>query len=157
MNRQQAVIKKRRKELDARLKLQATSSRKRSNIKNRQESSVSPLDARTSPRDDLLPALLPDEILAVKPNVQVPKLLLTGANGSTRRKPNPLMAKSKRLKDIKRGAVRFRVLETDDGSLPPKSSQSSKRIREAWLLGRPGRFGIPYTPRRKIGSGFVRK
>ena len=64
---------------------------------------------------------------------------------------------SKPPKDIKRGGIKFRVLQVEKSVLPPKSSAASKALREQWLMGQRGSLGGVGVPRRKMGGGFVKK
>jgi U3 small nucleolar RNA-associated protein 16 len=45
---------------------------------------------------------------------------------------------SKRPKDVRRGPVFVRVLETQSSLLPPKTVSATRSIRETWLKGRKG-------------------
>ena len=108
---------------------------------------------------DPLPEFLPDEILAA-----VPEITSAPAPFNPQKRNDPIKNKlkvfnnrSKPPKRIKRGSTIIQVLEDDSGILPPKVSESSMSIRQAWLIGRRGTKGKEVIPRRKTGGGFVRK
>jgi hypothetical protein len=107
---------------------------------------------------DPLPEFLPDEVLAV-----VPEMPSAPISSSSQGRKAPVKSKlkiyhtiSKPPKDIRRGSAVIRVLETDAGVLPPKVSKTSMSLRESWLTGRSGFQGKGFVPRRKRGGGFVR-
>ena len=103
-----------------------------------------------------LPALLPKELLEGEPAPRplTPPMNISSVKPSTSNKLRLLQAKSKAPKDIQRGSLSIRVLETNQSLLPPKASKSSKNIRESWLAGR---RGSSFVRRKKQGGGFVRK
>lgn len=168
--RQQADKKKRRKERDSLLKTQAESSKKKRNDELDLRARFSTQDTTsesvtmtgyeppkqvTSSRGASLPALLPKELLEGEPAPRplTPPMNISSVKPSTSNKLR-LQAKSKAPKDMQRGSLRIRVLETDQSLLPPKASKSSKAIRESWLAGR---RGSSFVRRKKQGGGFVRK
>lgn len=102
-----------------------------------------------------LPNMLPDEILAAKPYVRPTQSVKAGSQKQTSNKHILFRAEVKRPKDIQRGGVRVRVLETNNPKLPPKSSKNAKAVRESWLVGRSGKGGV--IERRKMGSSFLRR
>lgn len=104
-----------------------------------------------------LPLLLPKEILAAEPVIHAPLPPLSKSKLAMSQKRKFLDPEPKPPKDIKRGNVNIRVLEDHRSSLPPKSSQTSKALRESWLTGRPGFKGAIQVPRKKPNGGFVRK
>ena len=97
-----------------------------------------------------LPAFLPDELLAAEPIIQQPQLLLP-INTHVKSKKTKLSEKrEKGPKDVRRGNTIIRVFQAQESMLPPKSSSTSKSVREEWLLGR-------RVPRRKTTGSFIRK
>lgn len=174
--RQEAADKKKRKERDAQLKLQAKSARKKrealandsqgKRVDSEEESSVGLNDnghvgakvTKWSSKDPL-PALLSDDVLTMEPTTRppTPPRELTASNTLINRKRKFLDSEPKPPKDVKRGPVSVRVLENNRAILPPKASKASKALRESWLTGCRGPNGIAVVRRRKIGGGFVRK
>lgn len=100
-----------------------------------------------------LPDLLPDDILAAEPFVRPPTPPRRGQ--SSRRHIH--FASQRGPKDLQRGGVRVRVLETNNPRLPPKVSKTGRSVRESWLKGRLGRGGVPTFERPKVGGGFLRR
>lgn len=179
-SRKEAAKKQKRKERDARLNLQAKSSRKRGIIeadqpktslksKNNVTENV-PVRDEGHPQvpqspDTSLPTFLPESILLAEPPIPLPNLP-SNMSSSKKAPKNTLAGKRKLLdrinkppKDVKHGSRTIRVLKVDGGGLPPRASQQSKALREAWLAGcRGGSLGERGSvPRRKVGGGFVRK
>ena len=112
------------------------------------EGQIPQVKARSSGKVPL-PLLLPQEILEAEPIIQAPsnpssnnKLII-----SQKRKLHDL--EQKPPKDLKRDNAIVRVLPDTWSALPPRSSKTSKMLRESWLTGR----GIL---RRKSSSSFVR-
>lgn len=103
-----------------------------------------------------LPALLPKELLEEEPIVRppTPPVNISSNRLSKGSKLKLLHKNSEPPKDIHRGMLSIRVLETNRSLLPPKVSKNSKIIRESWLAGR---RGSSFVPRKKLGGGFVRK
>ncbi|KAL8644993.1 MAG: hypothetical protein Q9210_006959 [Variospora velana] len=162
---QRAAGKQRRRERDKLLKLQAKTTKKDAiPTKSVMEDSSSPSspgspnEAKWSSRD-ALPALLPDEILAVEPirRFPTPPPEPVLAKAPINKRQRFLEESSKTPKDVKKGSVRIRILEDQKVILPPKVSKRSQSIRESWLVGRQGAQGIATVERRKMGSGFVRR
>lgn len=106
-----------------------------------------------------LPALLPDEILAIEPATNPPRPLSAPQNleSTNPRKRKFADADPKPIKDIRRGAVRVRVLEDLKATLPPRSSKASQMLRERWLAGHRKGNDTGTSRRVKVGAGFVRK
>lgn len=176
MFRQEAITKEQRKARDTKLKEQAkTANRRKSNhwealteneLDNASELSKgtvpSQQNASTYPRftsKGPLPALLPDEILAIEPAAHrpTPPIDPEARLVSVTKKRKFLDADPKPPKDVKRGSVNVRVLEVQRQLLPPRASKTSKALKEAWLAGRRGPGGAGLVQRRKLGGGFVRK
>lgn len=176
IERKEAATKQKRKMRDARLNLQAKSSRKRGIIEADQ-TKTSPksknvavenvpihdevnLKAPLSP-DTSLPTFLPESILLAEPPSPLPKppSTLSNSNKTLTTKSRLLDLATKTPKDVKHGSRTIRVLEVGGSRLPPRVSQKSKALREAWLAGRQrGSLGEGgFVPRRKVGGGFVRK
>ncbi|KAL8727881.1 MAG: hypothetical protein Q9166_005758 [cf. Caloplaca sp. 2 TL-2023] len=116
-------------------------------------------DQRKISSKDLLPALLPDDVLAAEPMVRMPTPSsqhdITKAMVNTKRRF--FEQTSKPPKDIQRGNFKIRVLDDRKSVLPPKVSKNSQIIRESWLAGRLGSKGMVVMQRRKMGTGFVRR
>ena len=104
-----------------------------------------------------LPALLPDELLATEPVTQSPQVMLPTSRHATSKKRKLLGEEQGGPKDIKRGNRIVRVLQTQQTTLPPQSSATSKSTREKWLLGQRGFLGAASVPRRKPSGGFTRR
>ncbi|KAH0544898.1 hypothetical protein FGG08_000978 [Glutinoglossum americanum] len=169
LEKQEVDARKKRKERDARLKEQAASSRRNKKRKFRElEEDEASIVVRggpvlTKPGDRSftksgLPALLPDEVLLAEPALRPPTPPLE-RNG---RKQSQLVGKHKIFRerpprDVRRGPVRVRVLESANEFLPPKVRKASSSIKQRWLAGRPGRNGHPQIERRKVGGGFLRR
>lgn len=174
-SRQKAEEKRKRRERDQRLKIQAKNSKKISqntstDDKPKLETPISPdtlvgsVNVQGSPDQvDSKPTvkgplslLLPDELLNAEPIIRPPALPPNAppSLSTVARRRKLLERDSKPPKDIQRGALKVRVLSSDQGYLPPKASKESKTLRESWLTGHRGpRGGIE---RRKIGGRFVR-
>jgi U3 small nucleolar RNA-associated protein 16 len=101
-----------------------------------------------------LPALLPDEILAAEPAIRppTPPPIVTTV---IPKKHKFIDADPKPPKDVKKGAVKVRVLEDNKSALPPRASKASKHLKESWLAGQQGRKDSA-AKRRKPGGGFLR-
>lgn len=170
------MTKEKRKARDSRLKHQAKSASKRK-ISHRDTLPESELKAAPersngtasnqhkasaysrSTTKGTLPALLPDELLAIEPAVRppTPPTEPEARLVSIPKKRKFLDADPKPPKDVKRGPVNVRVLESQRQFLPPRASKTSKALKEAWLFGRRGPGGAVVIQRRKLGGGFVRK
>ena len=172
--RQKAVQKRKRQERDEKLRTQANIAKKHrvasisppleEDVRHEHsEHSISDQEGELSDQDNLkrnwsgkgpLPSLLPDEILAAEPVTRLP----TPPSEHSRtinissKKTKFLEPDTKPPADVDMGPVCVRVLEVNRGTLPPKASKSSKKIRESWLVGRNASM-----QRRKIGGGFTRR
>ena len=174
--RQEATIKEKRKARDSRLKEQAKSASKRRKIHRETLPESDPENASKGSTGSVsnqpkastysrmtgrsaLPALLPDEILAIDPAARRPPPLKEPEARlvSVSKKRKFVDADPKPPKDVQRGPVRVRVLEPQRQLLPPRASKTSKALKEAWLVGRRGAGGAVVVQRRKLGGGFVRK
>lgn len=174
--RQEATTKEKRKARDSRLKEQAKSASKRRKIHRETLPESNPENASERPTGSVsnqpkasigsrmngrsaLPALLPDEILAIEPAARppTPPKEQEARLMSVSKKRKFLDADPKPPKDVKRGPVTVRVLEAQRQLLPPRASKTSKALKEAWLVGRRGAGGAAVVQRRKLGGGFVRK
>ncbi|KAL8828762.1 MAG: hypothetical protein Q9170_006463 [Blastenia crenularia] len=172
---QRAVEKQRRRERDSLLKGQAKTTKKVTEQVDSEDSRpVSPMEDNQSYQpspstldppnafkwssNEPLPALLPDELLAIEPMVRlstpIPEPVVAKPSVNTKRRFVEEI--SKPPKDVRKGNVRIRVLEERRTVLPPKISKSSKLIRESWLAGRSGAKGRMLMERRKMGGNFVR-
>ncbi|KAL8916699.1 MAG: hypothetical protein Q9208_008346 [Pyrenodesmia sp. 3 TL-2023] len=176
---QRAAGKKKRRDRDTLLKLQAKATKKEAEQTGTKDVGLdTPTDDEMDGRDSTpprkpatdykwaktkqLPALLPDEILAAAP---VPRLPTPSpepaepalAKAPMNRRQRFLEERPKPPKDVRKGNVRIRVLEDRGAILPPKVSKQSQSIRESWLAGRPGAKGKAMIERRKMGGGFVRR
>lgn len=174
-SRQKAEEKRKRRERDLRLKVQAKAAKRdlgQSPVDNTPEletpispdtllgsfSTLGPQDQSSTkqPEKDRLPLLLPDELLnaeiVVRPRTPPPHVSQVRLDVSRKRKLLDIV--SKPPKDVQRGGLKIRVLSTDGGHLPPKPSKEGKMLRESWLTGQRGPRGG--FQRRKIGGGFVR-
>ena len=171
--RQKAEEKRKRKELDIRLKKQVKAAKKpRPSLVDDTPHSESPISPDTlignmqhplayqstssPPKREPLPRLLPEELLNAEPIARpvTPPPDLPVAKLDIAKKRKLLNIDSKPPKDIQKGAFKIRVLPTVSSNLPPKSSKESKALRESWLLGQRGPKGG--VERRKTGGGFVR-
>ncbi|KAI9826404.1 MAG: hypothetical protein M1832_000321 [Thelocarpon impressellum] len=165
---QGAAAREKRKRIDARLKTQAEASRRKRakpDPRGRGSSQGSghgasamivdeaPLPSKTT---SALPELLPDELLAMVPAVRPPTPPPGPAEMTKESKRHRFFtADEKPPKDIRRGNVRVRILETSSHHLTPKGDKRSKSIKESWLAGRRGRGGAEGSyERRKVGRGF---
>ena len=174
-NRQKAEEKRKRRERDLRLKIQAKVSKRpledyMTDESSKAETSISPdtllgsVNTRDpqhesslkSPKKVPLPLLLPAELLNAEPVIRspTPPVEVDVVKSSIARKRKLLERDSKPLKDVQRGGVKIRVLPSGSGHLPPKASKDSKMLRESWLTGQRGPKGG--IARRKLGGGFVR-
>ena len=107
-----------------------------------------------------LPSFLPEELLALEPVIQSPKLHPMVSTHTAIRRDKKFFDGGKgkeRLKDIKRGGRVVRVLPSQETLLPPSSSTTSKSVREKWLLGQRGFLGVASVPRRSSSGGFGRR
>ena len=173
--RQKAEEKRKRRERDLRLKIQAKTSKKtlENSLADGIIESESPISPDTligsvhtqgqqdhlnqePPRKAPLPLLLPDEILNAEPIIPPPTLPknVPAVTSDLSRKRKLLETSSKPPKDVQHGDLKIRVLSSDPGYLPPKASKESKMLRESWLTGQRGPKGG--IARRKLGGGFVR-
>ena len=157
--KQQAEIL-RKKVAEAPLKVSSevgvTSNEKK--CENASTASTEILDETRSTGKNLLPDLLPDDILAAEPILPPSISSLEPINPKLMMKKRRFVeAETKPPKDIKHGKVKIRVLEQTRTVLPPKASQSSRIIRESWLSGRAGSRGKAMMERRKLGGGFIRR
>lgn len=174
-SRQRMQEKQRRRDRDARLKLQAKLARP---SKRKLQGSTAETDSLLSPstligssndpnadsearskasKESRLPVLLPEEILSTEPMVR-PPTPPPESSGRERRlvkKRRLLDIGSKPPKDIRHGSLIIRVLDSGPGNMPPKASKESRMVREAWLTGQRGPKGG--IERRKSGGGFVRR
>lgn len=173
--RQKAATKSRRRERDARLKLQAKSAKKE-RVATDQVPAINiavpePASETTAGNSheaskpakwsigDPLPELLPDEVLAAvpeAPSAPIPSVLQSRKD-LVKNKLKLLHTMTKPPKRIKRGSAVIQFLEDDGGTLAPKVSKRSMSLRQSWLIGRCGPQGKELIPRRKVGGGFVRK
>ncbi|KAI9723355.1 MAG: hypothetical protein M1812_001239 [Candelaria pacifica] len=169
--RQEAASKKKRQARDAQLKSQAQTSRKSkkrksdvlTNLNNQEHDDPSLSETldhlHLPPASRLaLPALLPDSILATEPAVRPPTPPPEAETRMVKTKRHQFFeAEEKPPREIKRGPVSVRVLESNRSRLPPKASRTSKALKEAWLSGRRGREGMNGFERQKIPGGFLRR
>ncbi|KAI9762964.1 MAG: hypothetical protein M4579_000027 [Chaenotheca gracillima] len=123
--------------------------------------------SKKSASSSLVPALLPDDILAAEPAERPPTPPLQSSL------PKPLNKQSqrhkfldvdeKKPKDFKRSGVKIRTLEARTHRyLAPKAVNGTRSLREQWLIGqRDGRKqGEPASgqmERRKPNKGFLRR
>ncbi|KAI9786976.1 MAG: hypothetical protein M1835_002913 [Candelina submexicana] len=168
---QETAAKKKRQARDAQLKAQARSSRKTKKRKldesierddHENKDLLQPETPNHPPRSSAsrftLPALLPDSILATEPAVRPPTPPPEPENRIIKSKRHQFFeSKDKPPKDIRRGPVNVRVLESNKSLLPPRSSKTSAALRESWLSGRRGKMGMNGFERQKIGGGFLRR
>ena len=175
-SRQRMQEKQRRRDRDARLKLQAKFARPSS--KRRLKDSIAESDSLLSPstlvgsasdpnadseakskalKESRLPVLLPEELLSTEPMVRplTPPPKASSRDRRLVKKRKLLNIDSKPPKDIRHGALIIRVLDSGPGNMPPKASKESRMLREAWLTGQRGPKGG--IERRQLGGGFVRK
>lgn len=167
LSRQEAATKRKRRDRDERLKMQANLSKKRgvldykfpNTIHNSEDGTGENGSAhnQTDPETPSwsfnapLPALLPDSVLSAKPPVIIPTSLTHIPTRNPTTKAKRKLLTSKPVKDLKHGSKTIRVLENSGGTLPPCVSKTSKALRDSWLSGQ------GFVPRRKLGGGFVRK
>ena len=160
---QSLAQKRRRRRKDAILKSQAASSgskQKLSSTSDQDEGdtvanpeSAAPEEAREAQDQislDNLPAILPDSILLAADEAASAHVATTDI---PRKRSSRLNARrraaiknaahvqiriptSKPPKDVRRGPVSVRVLETQSNLLPPKVVSAARGIRETWLKGR---------------------
>lgn len=167
--RQTADAREKRKQRDAKLKEQAASSKRNKKRKFDElgEGEASPtatdLAISTEPqhrpsRKSDLPALLPEDILLAVPTMRPPTPPLQHRG---QKHPQPLgkhkIFTEKPPKDVKRGPITVRVLESTNKVLAPKVVKATSSIKQSWLAGRPGKNGYPSVERRKVGGGFLRR
>ncbi|EED15516.1 conserved hypothetical protein [Talaromyces stipitatus ATCC 10500] len=107
-----------------------------------------------------LPALLPDEILNAEPVHRLPSPPPEEQQKSNIRRQHKFFKEDKPAKDIRRGDVTIRVLETKKEMLPPKSSAIGKHVKASWQAGHRGRNGSAPGGLKRVGGGpksFVRR
>lgn len=112
--------------------------------------------SKKQPVKERLPLLLPDDLLNAEPIVRppTPPPHMSQVKLEVSRKRKLLDIDARPPKDVQRGGLKIRVLSTDAGHLPPRSSKEGRILRETWLMGQRGPKGG--IQRRKIGAGFVR-
>ena len=103
-----------------------------------------------------LPDLLPDDILNAEPLTRLPT--------PPRRQPalEKRLSKKRKLldrdtkppKDVQRGSLTVRVLQSASENMAPRISKESRALRESWLTGQRGPKGG--IERRRPGGGFIR-
>jgi hypothetical protein len=147
VKRREQEAREKRRERDAQLKAQVKSSEKRQSRGKREqlqsddEDERSPTKIATAPKYDMndLPALLPDELLAMEAPARLPT-------------PPPADTRSGKLQKLGHSAIetrveevpadvihngtKIRVLQTSNKLLPPKADGETRSMREAWLQGR---------------------
>ena len=130
-----AAEKSKRRKRNEALKLQAQTSTKRPSQRHRL--SLSPPPQKRLTLGDPLPDLLPDYILQSTPGERLPTP--PPAKATAAHQPNKLRfldKEEKRPKDVKKGGVTVRVLESKGRlNLPPRANKSSRNLRERWLSG----------------------
>lgn len=107
----------------------------------------------------VLPALLPDEILNAEPIHRLPSPP-PEEQPKISTKQHKFFKEDEPAKDIRRGDVTIRVLETKKEMLPPKSSAVGRRVKAAWQAGQRGRNGNAAGGLKRVGGGskgFVRR
>ena len=107
-----------------------------------------------------IPEYLPDEILAMEPQLELPadsSALNENVHQRDRRARNIHFRDEKAPKDLKYGSTKVRVLSENNKLLPPKANAQSRRIRESWLEGRPGKRGQAMFERQTISKPFLVK
>ena len=174
--RQSLAKKEKRQKRDAHLKEQAATAKKHRKphviessspgeaaqlANDNQDTHIDANVTRTQPkakngfkRNGPLPDLLPDEILATEPPVRLPTpppIVISTFS----KKQRFIDTDPKPPKDIKKGAIKVRVLENSGTVLPPRASKASKNLKESWLAGERGRKSV-IPQRRKTGGGFLR-
>ncbi|KAI9799087.1 MAG: hypothetical protein M1833_004281 [Piccolia ochrophora] len=173
-----AATKRKRKDRDTRLKGQAASSQKRRKREVRNDLSLGSTSENLGVKDkksafkalehpslegprtfstNSIPALLPAELLETEPPERPPTPPMDTKNEPKRpKKIKFLDVDERRPKDVKRGRVKVRVLETFQEHLAPKVGKESKGLKEAWLAGRQAKGGSG-VQRRSIHRGFLRR
>lgn len=160
---QSLAQKRRRRRKDAMLKAQAASSNRKQKISSASDDDeggavASPENVTPEEVDeaqdqislDNLPAILPDSILLAADEA-------ASAHGAAADTPDKRSSRlnvrrrtaiknaalvqirvptSKPPKDVRRGPVSVRVLDTQNSLLPPKAMSAVRNIRETWLKGR---------------------
>lgn len=159
---EQAKSQKRKREPEPEAKQVLESSAARLHVEpmhNALDPDSIPTRERQAPSGKLIvPDLLPEEILAAEPYVRPPTPPLNPALRPTSFKKHTIFAvEEKRPKDVKRGGVMVRVLDSNNPRLAPKAGRASRALREQWLLGRTGKGGTQVFERRKAGKGFLRR
>lgn len=107
----------------------------------------------------VLPALLPDEILNAEPIHRLPSPP-PEEQPKTNTKQHKFFEEDKPAKDIRRGDVTIRVMESKKEMLPPKSSTVGRHVKAAWQAGKRGRNGTATGGIKRVGGGskgFVRR
>jgi U3 small nucleolar RNA-associated protein 16 len=107
----------------------------------------------------VLPALLPDEILNAEPIHRLPSPP-PEEQQKTNTKQHKFFKEDRPAKDIRRGDVTIRVLESKKEMLPPKSSAVGRHVKAAWQSGQRGRNGTAPGGLKRVGGGskgFVRR
>ncbi|KAF2651565.1 hypothetical protein K491DRAFT_760953 [Lophiostoma macrostomum CBS 122681] len=125
-----------------------------------------------------LPALLPTELLEAAGDKRPPTPPLEDTSRSAADKRDEKLKRhirflergEQRVKDVKKGKLRVRVLEQENKFLAPKVNRDVKHVREKWLKGRQmektggrgpssgngkQRLQLSKMERRPIKSGFV--
>lgn len=110
------------------------------------------------PSRRILPALLPDEILNAEPIHRLPSPPPEERQNHNRQ--HKFFKDDKPTKDIHRGNVTIKVLESNKDMLPPKTLANGRNVKALWQAGKRGRHGgVPGGLKRvAAGSkGFVRR
>lgn len=158
-----AARRAKRREHDERMKTQSKSEKEVGVTED--ESITNELDHRAESKQAMrrdptkitLPVTLPEEILMADLTAQPPTPPFLTKRSEAPKKKLILDSGPKPRKDIVHGNTKLRFLQKHNSILPPKSSASSKCVRETWLTGQRGLNPERGVPRRKPGGGFVRR
>ena len=166
-DRQQILQRAKRKDLDARLKAQAKTSKYRKSSGSKRGKTQTPLGSsenvhqtssdgkRTSKKSKSeIPLLLPEELLTSEPGISLLAEQPLEKSDIVNKRKKRLDVETKPLKDVRRGNTKIRVLQKQSSMLPPKASTNLKSLREAWLMGRRQKSTVK---RQDWKRGFLKK
>ncbi len=176
--RQRAEAKRKRQEINARLREQSKSSTVKQRRKDIDKTRRTPTSRLAQPEDapsgdsiggvfvdappavtkrSKLPDLLPDEILLAEPTIRPPTPPFGKKPESKPLTENRrIQLDNKSTQDVRVGPVSVSVLEKSNRLLPPRADERCKAIRESWLAGRRVK-GSSMIERKKFGVGFLRR
>lgn len=169
VNRQDAALRKKRKDKDVFLKSQAEKKRKAQEALpeiTRPDSKTSDPSTATLTKDptpvplkakytrSALPDLLPAEFLEDEDTEMLDEPVQNSMPKPKKIKFNDVY--EKKPKDRTVGNTTIRVAEKVDRLLAPKAAKNARNTKDAWLAGRSGRGGAGGDNRRSVSGGFFK-